>query len=124
MPPGHYARDGHRPTVCARRRGAGLSSPGRGYAAMTPPCLNPGRPSSPAKGSPVPHFNPIGKIKDVAVGTILHPRKTAGSVVGTARDTVGLGRDVVGQVGSRLLGRQAPPSAPPVQTSEPTSPTT
>src|SRR5688572_12801058 len=82
------------------------------------------RPCSPAKGSLVARLNPLGKIKDVAVGTVLHPRKTVGSVVGTARGTVGLGRDVAGQVGSRLLRRPTPPSAPPVRTSEPPSGTT
>src|SRR4029453_16199242 len=80
------------------------------------------RPSSPAKGSHVVRLNPLGKIKDVAIGTVLHPRKTAGTVVGTARDTVGLGRDVVGQVGNKLLGRQAPDSASTAP--EPTAATT
>ena len=70
------------------------------------------RPSSPAKGSHVASLNPLGKIKDVALGTVLHPRKTAGTVVGTARGTVGLGRDVAGQVGSRLLRRPTPRRPP------------
>jgi hypothetical protein len=69
-------------------------------------------------------LNPLGKIKDVAVGTVLHPRKTVGTVVGTARGTVGLGRDVAGQVGNRILRRPTAPSAPPVRTSEPPSGTT
>src|SRR5687768_5411189 len=82
------------------------------------------RPSSPAKGSHVVSLNPLGKIKDVALGAVLHPRKTAGTVVGTARGTVGLGRDLAGQVGGRLPRRPTSPSAPPVRTSEPTAGTT
>jgi hypothetical protein len=42
--------------------------------------------------------NPLGKIKDVALGTLLHPVGTAGKAVDQARGTAALGRTVAGQV--------------------------
>jgi hypothetical protein len=42
--------------------------------------------------------NPLGKIKDVALGTLMHPVGTAGKAVDQARGTAALGRTVAGQV--------------------------
>jgi hypothetical protein len=42
--------------------------------------------------------NPLGKLKDVALGTLLHPVGTAGKAVDQARGTAALGRTVAGQV--------------------------
>ena len=65
--------------------------------------------------------NPLGTIKDAAIGTILQPKATAekavGSVVEGAKGGVGLGRAVAGQVASKasdtvtslLPGRKATP---------------
>ncbi|MGZ6746081.1 MAG: hypothetical protein ACXVD0_09275 [Nocardioides sp.] len=52
---------------------------------------------------------PLGKIKDVAIGTLKDPRKSAESVVAQARGGVALGRGVmegvVGQVSHRISER-------------------
>ena len=42
--------------------------------------------------------NPLGMIKDVALGTLLHPVGTAGKAVEHAKGTAAIGRLVAGQV--------------------------
>jgi hypothetical protein len=46
----------------------------------------------------VARTNPLGKIKDVALGTLLHPVGTAGKAVEQAKGTAAIGRMVAGQV--------------------------
>jgi hypothetical protein len=46
----------------------------------------------------VARINPLGKIKDVALGTLLHPVGTAGKAVEQAKGTAAIGRMVAGQV--------------------------
>ncbi len=66
--------------------------------------------------------NPLGTIKDAAIGTILQPKATAEKAVGTvvegAKGGVGLGKAVAGQVAAKatdtvtslLPGRKATPA--------------
>jgi hypothetical protein len=46
----------------------------------------------------VARTNPLGKIKDVALGTLMHPVGTAGKAVEQAKGTAAIGRMVAGQV--------------------------
>jgi hypothetical protein len=46
----------------------------------------------------VARTNPLGKIKDVALGTLRHPVGTAGKAVEQAKGTAAIGRMVAGQV--------------------------
>ena len=70
------------------------------------------------------HRNPLGRIKDVAIGTWKDPRSTAESVVAQARGTVHLGKVVVEQVGHRIQERRGHPPvpAPRAPVSEPAAP--
>ena len=73
--------------------------------------------------------NPLGTIKDAAIGTILQPKATAEKAVGTvvegAKGGVGLGMTVAGQVAAKatdtvtslLPGRK--PTAPDLEPAEP-----
>lgn len=77
--------------------------------------------------------NPLGTIKDAAIGTILQPKAAAEKAVGTvvegAKGGVGLGKAVAGQVASKatdtvtslLPGRKATPAdqAPDLEPAEP-----
>ena len=85
--------------------------------------------------------NPLGKVAGTALSSIRHTVSTAGKVIGQAKGTAALGRDVTGQVGKAaaskavktaggIVGRgKGRPSSPPAapaqkQTARATSPAT
>ncbi|GAB3766822.1 putative membrane protein [Nocardioides ginsengisegetis] len=68
------------------------------------------------------HQNPLGRIKNLAVGAWKDPRSTAETVVAQARGTVALGRVVVGQVSTKIQERRGHATVPAPRAPTPEAP--